>query len=114
VLLNDVEVVEKPLAGRPDVRLRGGGRGQALVRGGENALRALQSREQGCASPSLARNEGLGARLDACPLGQMFGSEQLAANRASERLVSVVDDGRKEPGRERAWKGQRWNGLDRE
>ena len=114
MLLNNVEVVEEPLAGRPDVRFRPCGRRQALVGGVENALGAFQPCEQRGAPPSNAANERLALRLNPRTLREMLGAKQLAADRTGECLVSVVDDGGKEPGRERAGKGQRWNGVDRE
>ena len=114
MLLDDVVVVEEPVAGRSDVRLRRRGRGQPLVRGVEDALGAFQAREQRGAVAPPATNQCLRSRMGPRAFREMLGAEQLTANRASERFVSVVDDGGKEPGRERAWKGDRWNGDDQE
>jgi hypothetical protein len=91
VLLDDVVVVEQPLAGRSDVYTAVGGRGQPGVRilqDSPGAGEPVEERGPAPGSPSpiqpLARGESMS------PLAQVLGAEQLAPNGASQQTLTCV------------------------
>jgi hypothetical protein len=102
VLLDDVEVVEQPLARRSDVGVAVGGVGEPGVGVVEDAPRVVEAREQARAGPP-ARGEALLAGDGARALAQVLGAEQLAADGAREqvlrRSVSPEEQAGEEAGR---------------
>ena len=87
MLLDDVEIVEQPLAGRADVHLAVGGVGQPLVRLVQDAAGLVQPDEEAGASARGPGRDALGARERSRTLAEVLGTEQLAADRAGEKLV---------------------------
>ena len=83
MLLNDVEVVEEPFAGRADVAPRGGAEpGVDLV---ENPAGPIQPIEERRPSPSAPRGgESLGCRDGPGSLAEVLGPKELAADRTDE------------------------------
>jgi hypothetical protein len=87
VLLDDVRVVEQPIAGRPDVLFGVGGGREADASAREDAAGALEPGEQGRSAVTLReRAEDLGPRDGSRALGEPFGAEELASDRASEEV----------------------------
>ena len=83
VLLNDVIVVEQPVAGGADVA-PGIGRGQQPAMGiGEDASGGIEAREERGAPPAALR-EPLRFRERPRALGESFGAEQVTADRAGQ------------------------------
>jgi hypothetical protein len=89
VLLDDVEIVEQPLAGGADVvlaLLRGG---EPVVRVTEDAAGLVQAVEQAVTVARGTGGEPLAPRQGPRPLRQPLGAEQLAPDGAGEELVQA-------------------------
>jgi len=85
VLLNDVEVVQQPVAGRTDVESALGPMIQFLVDSIEDYLRVIEPDQQRARSTLFLRREQVmtaGNRARALP--KSFRAQHLAANRANE------------------------------
>ena len=92
MLLDDVEVVEQPVAGRTDVNVVLGGGREPGMRVVEDAAGLVEPLEQTGPPPRrVAREDPLAGRDRAGPVGEVFGAQQLAPDRAGERqlLASV-------------------------
>ena len=89
VLLDDVVVVEQPVARRSHFAAAVRRIEQSAMGAGENAPRTVQPREQrGLPAPPSGEPLRLGEGLR--PLGQALGAEEVTANRAGQhRLVRV-------------------------
>ena len=87
MLLDHVEVVEQPLAGRPDVVVPLLGGGEPVVGVGEDPAGLVESREQVVTGPGGPRGEPLPLREGPRALGQALGAQQLAPDRAGDELV---------------------------
>jgi hypothetical protein len=87
VLADDVEVVEQPLAGGADVRVVGAAGGETRVDVTQDAPRLDQARQQRRRQVAPRRRlQPLPGRHGAHPLRQVLRPEQLATQRARERL----------------------------
>ena len=82
-----MQVVEQPLAGGTDIDLVVGGRRQAAVRVLEDPAGLVQPDEQAGAASGGPGDDALGARQGAGSVAEVLGAEQLAADRAGEKLV---------------------------
>jgi hypothetical protein len=100
VLLNDVEVVEKPVPGGADIGVVAGGACQPVVCVVEDALRSLEPREQRGAALAAPFDELLPSRVRPRALREMFGAEQLAANRPGQQLLPSLRRGGEVVGQE--------------
>jgi hypothetical protein len=87
VLLDHVEVVQEPFAGRPDVDVALGRVGEPVVGLVEDPARLVKPLQQPVAGMGRAGRQPLVLRDRARPLGEELGAEQLAADRTREELV---------------------------
>jgi hypothetical protein len=91
VLLNDVEIVEKPVAGRTDVETALGTAIQLVVDPIENIPRVLEPHEQRANASLLLRGKEV---MPACDGTRSFtetlGTQYFAANRADEFFAGTV------------------------
>jgi hypothetical protein len=87
VLLHHVQVVEQPLAGGADVDLVVGGRRQAVVGVLDDPAGLVQPDEQAGAATGGLGDDALRARQGSGAIAEVLGAEQLAADRAGEKLV---------------------------
>ncbi|MFL5517933.1 MAG: hypothetical protein ACJ8DJ_17375 [Gemmatimonadales bacterium] len=102
VFLDDMVVVQQPLTGRTDVPPTGGRGGEPRVGIFQNPAGAVEACQQGSPPPAgaggagqaLLRGQGLGS------LTEMFGTEQLAADRAGEEVFPPVPATSDETGEE--------------
>jgi hypothetical protein len=91
VLLNDVEVVEKPVAGRTDVETALGTGIQLVVDAIEDIPRVLESEEQRSYASLLLRGEKVMPTCDGTrSFTESLGAQHFAANRADEFLAGTV------------------------
>jgi mannose-6-phosphate isomerase len=99
--LDDVKVVEQPFTRRADVEVLIGGGGEPRVRLVEKAARVVEPCEQGrmTTTPAGSR-DALGRRDGTSPIGEVLGSEQLAANRARQQLFGGAPTAGEKPGKE--------------
>jgi mannose-6-phosphate isomerase-like protein (cupin superfamily) len=110
VLLDDVEVVEQPVARRADVDFLVGRGGQPRVGVIEDQPGAVETgEERGATAPAMvAAAEPLAGRDVPGAVDQVLDAEQLAANRAREQLVAGFAASLKEAGQSSEW----WCGCD--
>jgi hypothetical protein len=87
VLLHHVRIVQQPFSGGTDVDVVVGGGRQAVVRVLEDPAGLVQADEQAGAAAGGLGDDPLSARQGAGPVAQVLGAEQLAADRAGEKLV---------------------------
>ena len=109
MLLDNVVVVEQPVGCRPDVYILGCGIGETLVRVVEDLSRSSEPGKQRRASPATPLDQPLSSGVGSCPLGEVFGAEQLAADWSGEQVLAALGR-RREIIREearRAWSGER-------
>jgi hypothetical protein len=98
VLLNDVEIVEQPFAGRADVRTAQRCLGETGVNAIEGLPRVAQAREQArapLAQGRLPARRSLCARERSCAFREMLGAEQLSTDRAGDQAIRGQRAGRK-------------------
>ena len=101
VFLNDVVIVEQPVARGTDVRAAVARGGQAVVGAFEDAAGALQAGEEGCA-PAAAGDRGretLRTRHFLGPLGEVLGAEKLAPDRSGEEILAGAGAGKEQTGK---------------
>jgi hypothetical protein len=92
VFFDDVEVVQEPLAGRPDVQLAVGGNREARPDVGQDRTGLAESIEEPGAPPRPStEGDPLGGRERAGPLSQVFGAKEVAAERTGEKLVRALE-----------------------
>jgi hypothetical protein len=103
VLLDHVVVVEQPLAGRSDIRHAIAIRvcvadlGEPAMSVLQDATRVVEAREERSAACLSAHAQPLTRRHLLRSLGQVLGTEQLAANGAGEAVLAVrADEGHNE------------------
>jgi hypothetical protein len=111
--LDDVVVVEQPLAGGADVNPAIGGGGQAGLRIVEDAAGPVQPGEERGASAGGPGGEPLAFGQVLRPLGQVLGAEQLAADGSREEPLGGVRAAGENTGEE-SGRSQRGNGKPRE
>jgi hypothetical protein len=88
VFLHHVVIVEKPLAGGADVCGPVGGGGEPSVGVVEDDPGGVEPREEGRASAATGAGQPLaGGKLPGA-LGEVLGSEQLAADRAGDEVLT--------------------------
>jgi len=91
VLFDDVEVVQEPLAGRPDVQLAVGGNREARPDVGQDRTGLAESIEEpGAPAWPATKGHPLRGREGASPLSQVFGAKEVAAERTGEKLVRAL------------------------
>ncbi len=99
VLLDHVEVVEEPLAGRSDIDVARRRLAEACVRVDQDLPRLIQAgEERGSPARSHSDAEPLLAREDPRALREMLGAEQLPADGAGGQGVGTVRSRREETG----------------
>ena len=109
VLLDDVEVVEQPLARGSDVHIAVGGGGETRVRVVQNAAGLVQPGEEAGSPPTgAALDQTLAGRHRAGTIREVLGAQQLAADRPAEHLVRGIDATGEDAGEE----GRRRCGSD--
>jgi hypothetical protein len=86
-----VEVVQKPLSGRPDVQLAVGGGGEPGMDVGQDRAGLAKSIEKpGAPPPASRQRHPLISGQGAGPLGQVFGAEEITAEGAGEKLFRAL------------------------
>jgi mannose-6-phosphate isomerase-like protein (cupin superfamily) len=105
VLLDDVEVVEQPVAGGSDVDVLVGRGGEPRVGVIEDQPGAVESGEQRrtAAAAVVAAAEPLAGGDLPCPIDQVFDAEELAADRTREQLLAGFAASLKEAGQTPEW-----------
>ena len=104
VLLHDMEVVEQPFARGADVEITVGRGREACVGVVENPAGAVEPGEQGGVAPAAgATHEPLSGRDGAGAVAEVFGAQQLAADRTGKQLLAGVTWTLKEPAEYSTW-----------
>ncbi len=113
MLLDDVVVVEQPLARGADVDAAVGGGGEAGLGIVQDAAGSIQSGEERGTPAGGPRGESLALRQVLRALGQVLGAEQLAADGPGEEALGRVRAAGEDTGEE-SGRSQRGNGKPRE
>ncbi len=101
VLLHDVEVVEQPLAGGPDIDVLPKDLEQARVRRRQDALGPLQAREEARRAMDAPNDGALALRELTGAFGELVRAEQRPADRSGEQVVGrLAATHAKQPGEE--------------
>ena len=93
VLLDHVDVVQQPLAGRADVVIALGRRGQPVVGIGHDPPGLVEPIQQATPRARGARGEALCLRHRSGAVRQVLGTEELAPDRPGDELVEGWTDG---------------------
>jgi hypothetical protein len=109
VLLDDVVVVEQPVAGGTDVDTAVGGGGEPGVRIVQDAPGPVQAGEERGAAAGGPEGEPLALGQVLRTLAQVLGAQQLAADGSGEKLLPSVRAAREDTGEE-SGRSQRGNG----
>src|SRR4029077_11947300 len=102
LLLDDVKVVQEPLARGSHVYVMVGGAGEAGVRGVQDPPRLVEASEEARSRPPAAGSgQALPGRHRPGAIREVLGAEQLAADRTAEQLVGGVRAAGEEAGQAR-------------
>jgi len=103
VLLDDVEVIQQPFAGRADVDITVGGFRQPGVNVIQDPAGLIEPPQQPGPAGRRATSlyDLLSGRDRLSPFGEMLGAQQLTADRTGEQLIGSAGTAGAESGQER-------------